>query len=286
MSGLPLDAPRTAALRRAADHIEQAWASFDHARDGQPSLGDALGRVLAGGLPEAATPVLDALDDAAQVLDESLAPARPRYFAFVGSSGLEVAVLADALGLGLRRQPRRRTPASPTWSSARRWTGSAEFVGYPATGGAFTSGGMISNLTALVAARELALPGVRETGSPAGRPRSTARPRRTTACSARPRCSGIGAGDVRAIPIDDRRRMIAADAAAAIDADVAAGIAPVAMVATAGTTLTGAVDPIGELAGMCAERGVWLHVDGAYGLPAAAAPPRAASSPGSTAPTR
>ena len=44
------------------------------------------------------------------------------------------------------------------------------------------------------------------------------------------------------------------------------------MVATAGTTLTGAVDPIAELADVCATHGVWLHVDGAYGLPAAAAP--------------
>src|SRR5437763_6713734 len=95
--GLPLDAPRTDALRRAADHIAEAWASFDHARDGQPLLDDALARVLAGGLPEQPTPDLTALDDAAQALDESLGPARPRYFAFVGSSGLEVGVLADAL---------------------------------------------------------------------------------------------------------------------------------------------------------------------------------------------
>ncbi len=168
MSGLPLDAPRTAALRRAADHIEQAWASFDHARDGQPALGDALGRVLAGGLPEDATPVLEALDDAAQVLDESLAPARPRYFAFVGSSGLEVAVLADALASAYDvNLATHAGVADLVERQALDWVG--RFVGYPATGGAFTSGGMISNLTALVAAREFALPGVRETGL-AGRP--------------------------------------------------------------------------------------------------------------------
>jgi aromatic-L-amino-acid decarboxylase len=60
--------------------------------------------------------------------------------------------------------------------------------------------------------------------------------------------------------------------AEAIRADRAAGRVPVAVVATAGTTLTGAVDPIGALADVCAEEDVWLHVDGAYGLPAATAP--------------
>ena len=108
-----------------------------------------------------------ALDDAARVLDESLAPARPRYFAFVGSSGLEVGGAGRrprrrAYDVNLAIARRRRRPASST----RRCAGWAEFVGYPATGGAFTSGGMISNLTALVAARERALP-----GRPRDRPR-------------------------------------------------------------------------------------------------------------------
>jgi aromatic-L-amino-acid decarboxylase len=60
--------------------------------------------------------------------------------------------------------------------------------------------------------------------------------------------------------------------AAAIDADRREGIVPVAVVATGGTTLTGAVDDLAALAEVCAPRGVWLHVDGAYGLPAAATP--------------
>ena len=171
MPGLPLDAPRTDALRRAADHIAEAWASFDHARDGQPLLDDALARVLAGGLPEQPTPVLTALDDAAQVLDESLAPARPRYFAFVGSSGLEVGVLADALASCYDvNLATHAGVADLVERQALDWV--ARFIGFPASGGAFTSGGMISNLTALAAARENALPAIRETGSrrPAGRP--------------------------------------------------------------------------------------------------------------------
>jgi aromatic-L-amino-acid decarboxylase len=80
---------------------------------------------------------------------------------------------------------------------------------------------------------------------------------------------GLGADAVRPIALGPHRAMDAAACAAAIDADRAAGITPMAVVATAGTTLTGAVDPLAELATVCALRGVWLHVDGAYGLPAA-----------------
>ena len=57
----------------------------------------------------------------------------------------------------------------------------------------------------------------------------------------------------------------------AIDRDVADGVTPIAVVATAGTTLTGAIDPLDAIADVCEARGVWLHVDGAYGLPAASA---------------
>jgi aromatic-L-amino-acid decarboxylase len=83
---------------------------------------------------------------------------------------------------------------------------------------------------------------------------------------------GIGADQVRALPLGDGRRVLPQAVAEAIDHDRAAGIAPIAVVATAGTTLTGAVDPIDALADVCAERGTWLHVDGAYGVAAATTP--------------
>ena len=62
-------------------------------------------------------------------------------------------------------------------------------------------------------------------------------------------------------------------------------MAPIAVVATAGTTLTGAVDPLDALADVCARRGVWLHVDGAYGLPAALVEGHAPLFPAWPAPT-
>jgi aromatic-L-amino-acid/L-tryptophan decarboxylase len=77
---------------------------------------------------------------------------------------------------------------------------------------------------------------------------------------------------VRPIVLDGERRMRPDALASAIDRDLADGITPVAVVATAGTTLTGAIDPIQPLAELCGERGVWLHVDGAYGLAAAGLP--------------
>jgi aromatic-L-amino-acid/L-tryptophan decarboxylase len=80
---------------------------------------------------------------------------------------------------------------------------------------------------------------------------------------------GLGRRAVRAIPVGPARGMDAEACAAAIEADRAAGVTPMAVVATAGTTLTGSVDPLAALADVCAAHDVWLHVDGAYGLPAA-----------------
>jgi aromatic-L-amino-acid decarboxylase len=84
---------------------------------------------------------------------------------------------------------------------------------------------------------------------------------------------GIGSDRLRDVPIDDEHRMRADLLAEAIDRDVAEGVTPVAVVATAGTTLTGAIDPVAAIADVCEARGIWLHVDGAYGLPAASVVP-------------
>ena len=269
--GLRLHAPRAEVLAHAARLMEEAWRSFDQARPGQPPIDRELRALFSSGLPERAAPAARGLEEAARILDESHAPSRPRYFAFVGSSGLEIGVLADALAacydVNLATEA---AAANLVEAQALSWAG--ELVGYPAGSGAFTSGGMVSNLTALAAAREQALPGARSAG--------LHERRSALYCSADAHYSvcraaeilGIGSDGLRPIAVDERRRVRVEEAAAAIERDRAAGVVPVAVVATAGTTLTGAVDPIGPLADLCAKEGVWLHVDGAYGLPAAAAP--------------
>jgi aromatic-L-amino-acid/L-tryptophan decarboxylase len=271
---LRLDAPRDEVLAHAARLVEQAWRSFDRFRPEEPPLDERVRRLLETSLPEGPAPVHGMLDDAARILDESIAQARPRYFAFIGSSGLEIGAVADLLAhtydINLAVDARAATEIE---RQAVRWVG--EFVGFPATSGAFTSGGTVSNVTAIAAARERALPGSRHAGL-GGRPVAVY-------CSEEVHYSvtravellGIGSDHLRAVGADGLRRMRPEALDRAIAADVAEGVTPIAVVATAGTTLTGAIDPLEAIAEVCARHSVWLHVDGAYGLPAAAAGSRA-----------
>ena len=268
---LRLDVPREQALDRAAEIVAEAWHSFDQARPTEPPIDDRLKVLLQAALPEAPGRVLEVLEDARRALDETIAQTRPRFFAFVASSGLEIGVLGDLLASCFdANMAVWAAAASEIEDQAIRWA--AEFVGFPAEAGAFTSGGTVSNMTALAAARERAIPGSRHNGlGDAGA---------TLYCSEEAHYSieraaellGIGSANVRALPIDENRRLVPEAVKEAMRADRIAGRTPVAVVATAGTTLTGAVDPIDALADVCTEADVWLHVDGAYGLPAATTP--------------
>ena len=264
---LSLGDQRDTALEHAARMVANAWRDFDTARDVETETSPALLDALAEPLPTGPGDVLVNLDLAGDVLDASVAQARPRYLAYIGSSGLEVGALADLLAhsydINLALDARAATRLE---RQAISWL--AQFLGFPATAGSFTSGGTISNLTGLAAARERALPGSRSTGMCGHRVAIYASAEAHYSVTRAAELLGIGRDWVRSVSIDDRRRMRPDDLAARIDADVDAGITPIAVVASAGTTLTGAVDPIGAIADVCQPRGVWLHVDGAYGLPA------------------
>jgi aromatic-L-amino-acid decarboxylase len=268
---LPALADREGILEDLERMICEAWKSFDTPRTVEPQLDEMLIGRLEAPLPEEAGDADAILADAARVLDASISPSRPLYLGYIGSTGLEIGVLASAL-LATYDANLAVTAggADLVEEQTLRWV--SDFVGFPYAEGSFTSGGMTSNLTALLAARERALPACRVDGL-GGR-------RAAVYCSEESHHSvvravevcGLGSNAVRPIPIDGRRRMRPDALEEVLSEDVAAGIVPVAVVATAGTTLTGAVDPLDEIAEICEHHDVWLHVDGAYGLPGAAAP--------------
>jgi glutamate/tyrosine decarboxylase-like PLP-dependent enzyme len=150
-----------------------------------------------------------------------------------------------------------------------RWI--AEAVGYdPKAAGVFTSGGSIANLCALAAARAAVEPrGAGEAALAASGDRHPSRiyvsEQGHGSVEKAALLLGYPARALRRLPVDSRFRLRLDALAAAIAEDVAAGIVPLAVSANAGTTNTGSIDPLDGIADLCAERGIWLHVDAAYG---------------------
>jgi glutamate/tyrosine decarboxylase-like PLP-dependent enzyme len=141
-----------------------------------------------------------------------------------------------------------------------RWT--ADLVGYPAgAAGHIASGGSIATLAAVVAAREAHGIG------PAQVTRSVVYlTGQAHHCVPKAlRIAGLGEAPERQVPMDERFRMRADALAQAIAEDRARGLRPWLIVAAAGTTDVGAVDPLDAIADVAAREGCWLHVDAAYG---------------------
>lgn len=141
----------------------------------------------------------------------------------------------------------------------------------PRMKGVYSSGGSVANLVALGAARQWAF-------EQAGRdPAADGLDGRGVAIYASAEAHhtiqrsagvlGLGRACVRHVAVDDRGRLDLGALRAALERDAAAGVLPVAVVATAGTTNAGAIDPLRGAGELAREHGAWFHVDGAYGLP-------------------
>jgi glutamate/tyrosine decarboxylase-like PLP-dependent enzyme len=200
------------------------------------------------------------------VLGPMSPPAHPRFFAYVPSPGNFVGAMADALASGFN-------PFAGAWATA---AGAAEcelvtadwlreICGLPlGAAGAFVSGGSMANLTALAVARHRAF----GTGD-FGRAVIYASDQTHSSVARGARVLGFAPGQLRLLPSAADGRLEARTLAAAMDEDRRAGRVALCAIANAGTTNTGAVDPLPDIAGVCRAAGVWMHVDGAYGAAAA-----------------
>lgn len=249
------------------DRISKTWVEIDHPRPTEPELTAETKAVLSITLPEQGWGDRETLETASKILDQSLAQSRPRFLAYIGSSGLEIGAVADFLAASYDfNLAIDSKAASLLEQQTARWLG--EFVGYQNAEGLFTSGGTVSNLTALAAARQRVDPDARKLGNSK---------KLTVYCSDESHYSntravellGLGSDAMRSIGVDGQRRMDTAALQLQIEKDLAGGFTPMAIIATAGTTLTGAVDPMEKIADIAEHYGIWLHVDGAYGAPAA-----------------
>ena len=134
-----------------------------------------------------------------------------------------------------------------------------QWLGLPAgTAGVIVTGGSAANLTALLVAREAV-------GGPSPAAVVYVSDQAHSSLARTARAMGLMPEQVRVLPTDGRWRLQPDTVAAAIKADRAAGRVPFALCASAGSTNTGAIDPLAGLADVCATEGLWLHVDAAYG---------------------
>jgi len=221
-----------------------------------------LCRALREPAPEHATPLDELL---APLFDDwiprSFNTAGPGYLAYVPGGGLFPAALADLISAGTNRY-------TGVWQAAPAlvqleanvldWF--REWMGFPETArGLLTTGGSMAAFNAVVCARERLLgPDIRP-----GTIYVSTQAHHSIVKSAR--LAGIYPDRVRQVPVDGEFRMQVDSLAEAIAVDRARGLRPFLVVSSAGTTNTGAVDPLGAIADLCSAETIWHHVDGAYG---------------------
>ncbi|MFD9653978.1 pyridoxal phosphate-dependent decarboxylase family protein [Streptomyces mirabilis] len=203
--------------------------------------------------------LLARLDEAA---DCALETAGPGHLAYIPGSGLYSAALAEFYNRAVNRYGGLASVApalAALEESVIRWM-AREVCGLPeGSGGLLTSGGSMATFSATVAARHDRL-GEDLAG---GTVYTTAFAHHSVAKSAR--LAGIRAAHIRTVPHTPDLRMDVEAAAAMIRADRGAGLRPFLLVATAGTTDTGTVDPLPQLADLARREDVWFHIDAAYG---------------------
>ena len=185
----------------------------------------------------------------------------PRFLAFVPGSGTWPGVLADLFASACNVYAGSwMESAGPSQVELEVLGWFKEWVGYPPeAAGSLTSGGSAANMTALTCAREAKAGAMRDDLVLYVSDQAHSSVARAA------RILGFRPNQVRVLPTDTRLRLAPETLEAAVETDLRAGRSPLAVSANAGSTNTGAIDPLPELAEVCRRHGVWLHVDAAYG---------------------
>lgn len=204
----------------------------------------------------------------------------PRWFAYITASPVPISVLGDLVASALNQNLGlwRLAPAA-TAIELQTVDWIKELIGFPGTAeGVFVSGGQMANVVAHTVLRDLKAPwdvrryGARGPTSDAPRLFIYASQELHYCHQQAAELLGLGREAVRLVPVDASYRMRTDALKAMIAEDRAKGDLPIAIVGTAGTVGTGAVDPLAELLAVARTEDLWFHVDGAYGAFAVLAP--------------
>jgi aromatic-L-amino-acid/L-tryptophan decarboxylase len=253
-------------LRRAVETVLDRLAPYLDSLPQQAAAdttgGIALARSLVAPQPELPRPLHEVLD----LLFERAIPcsfntAGPGYFAYIPGGGIPWAAVADLIA-GVVNRYTGVFAASPALAQLETnvlaWF--AALAGYPTTArGLLTSGGSLANLTALVTARRERLPEDFLAGTLYASDQAHHSVRKAAMLA------GFPPASLRSIATDGCFRLRLDLLAESVESDRRAGRQPFLVVANAGSTNSGAVDPLPQLADFCARQGLWLHVDAAYG---------------------
>lgn len=232
----------------------------------------------ASSLPELGTPVEEIFSRVPPLLfDHSLLNGHPKFMGYITSSATPAGALADLLAAAINPNVGAQI-LSPIATEIEKCTIKwlAEFIGVdPGYGGILVSGGNMANFTAFLAARTAkAKNAIKEEGI------SHASGRMLIYCSANTHTwiekaaalFGHGTSSIRWIPTDILDRMDITLLEDTIRHDLQEGHQPFLVAGTAGDVSTGAVDDLRSIAALCKKYDLWFHIDGAYGMPAAAVP--------------
>lgn len=240
-----------------------------------PRLSSAeVEQVFAEPLPEQGQEAASIIDEwKTKIIPNATHLGSPRYFGFVNGSGTMIATLAEALAASVNMNAGAWKPAPSATEIERRtiaWI--AELIDYPVTcGGLFTSGGTMANFTAILTAlRNIASYDTTAEGLQG----ENRQGRFTIYMSAHEGHVSIirvadllnlGRTAVRHVPSKDDLTMDTAALRHMLYEDTACGDIPFCVVAQVGSINTGAIDPLEDIAEICAQRGLWFHADGANG---------------------
>lgn len=264
-------------IDRIAEHLQE----LNTLRVSPGETPSRVREVIDGGrsLPQSGSDVGEILERAQRILfDHSLFNGHPRFWGYITASAAPVGILGELLAAAVNANVgafRLAPAATEIESQTVRWI--AELIGFPKScGGLLTSGGNVANILCFLAVRaRMGGTALRETGlSRPGAPVLriyTSRETHTWVQKAAD-ITGLGTEAVVWIETDEGLRIRTDLLKSRIQQDQREGLTPMMVVGTAGSVSTGAIDPLGELAAICRQEGLWFHVDGAYGAPAAAVP--------------